>query len=180
MDILSQDLNSITANDLAQLCADRVAEGLTLEFKADLPSRAGKAADSWYAGKSFSEGARNAIAEEVVAFANTFGGVVLLGINETSDKPSRAESINSLPRVHELARSLRQPIHDVVYPPLAGLESEGIECDGAGGGVVLIRVPPSRRKPHRLNANREVYIRRMDETVKVGMRQIQELTIQGT
>jgi predicted HTH transcriptional regulator len=44
----------------------------------------------------------NSLAREIVAFANTFGGALVLGINETKDKPSRADSSNPIPRIHEL------------------------------------------------------------------------------
>jgi tetratricopeptide (TPR) repeat protein len=60
------------------------------------------------------------------------------------------------------------------------LEAVAVEIPNTGGsGVVVLRVPASRRKPHRLQSNREVYIRREDESVKIGMRQIQELAIQS-
>ena len=59
------------------------------------------------------------------------------------------------------------------------LDAIGVDMSGEGSGVVVLRVPSSRRKPHRLQSNREVYIRRADESVKIGMRQIQELTIQS-
>jgi hypothetical protein len=101
-----------------------------------------------------------------------------VGINETQDHPKRAASPNPLPRVHELARRLRQAIHDVIDPPLPMLEATGIELYG-GTGVVLIRTPPSRRRPHRHTANREVFVRRADESVRISMREIQELTIQS-
>jgi hypothetical protein len=86
-----------------------------------------------------------------------------------------------LSRAHELARRLRQAVYDVIDPPLPMLEAIAVEipADASGFGVVVLRVPPSRRKPHRLQSNREVYIRREDESVKIGMRQIQELTIQS-
>jgi hypothetical protein len=179
MDFLSKDLRNLTSADIQQMCLDMAAEGLTLELKADLPSRDGIGKDPWHDGKQFSEYARNSIAVEIVAFANTFGGAVVIGIIETKEKPSRAKSPNPLPRVHDLERSLRQALQDTIDPPLPVLESIGIAFDDDGNGVVVIRVPASRRKPHRVNANREAYIRRMDESVKIGMRQIQELTIQS-
>ena len=102
MDLLSRDLRDLSSADIQQICNDQVAEGATLEFKADLPSNDGKGKDPWHRGARFSDYARNSLAREIVAFANTFGGALVLGINETKDKPSRAESTNPLPRVHDL------------------------------------------------------------------------------
>ncbi len=154
-----------------------MAEGTELELKQDLPSRGGRL-DPWHTGGSIGEHARNAIAEEIVAFANTLGGIVLVGIEETNDHPQRAAKPLPLPRVHELARRLRQAVFDIIEPPLPLLESEGIDM-GGGQGVVLMRVASSRRKPHRHAVNKEVFIRRADESVRIGMREIQELTIRS-
>jgi hypothetical protein len=41
-----------------------------------------------------------------------------------------------------------------------------VDIDGTGGGVVVLRVPPSRRRPHRQMVNKEVFIRRGDETAR--------------
>src|SRR6516164_8338426 len=138
MTIFRAPINTITDKDIAQLCTDAVSEGLELELKSDLPSRSGQR-DGWHAGQAFGDYARNQIAEEIIAFANTAGGVVLIGINETTDHPHRADRPNPLPRVHELARRLRQAVYDIVDPPLPLLEAEGVDM-GAGSGVVVMRV----------------------------------------
>lgn len=179
--MIFKPLDQITAEDVHELCRDQAAETAQLELKSDLPTRDRSRRDNWYdRHRSVGEYARNAVAEEVTAFANSFGGTVLIGIRETDDKPNRAEAIQPIPQVHNLARRLRQAIQDIIDPPIPLLEAEGIVTEEDGhSGVVLIRVAPSRRRPHRLNSNKEVYIRRMDESVRVDMRQIQELTIQS-
>jgi hypothetical protein len=117
MNIFRDPLDSITSSDIEQVRIDEVSEGLQLDLKSDLPSRTGRP-DDWHTGGNFSEFARNQIAEEVVAFANTMGGVVLIGIEESTDHPHRATKTHPVPRVHELARRLRQAVHDIIDPPL--------------------------------------------------------------
>jgi predicted HTH transcriptional regulator len=177
MNVFRDPVTAITASDIEQLCTAGASENVELELKADLPTKFGKR-DEWHNGGSFGDFARNRIAEEIVAFANTLGGVLLLGIEETTDHPHRAAKPNPSPRVHELAPRRRQAVHDIVDPPLPLLEAEGIASEG-GSGVVLMRVAASRRKPHRHRVNLEVFIRRADESVKIGMREIQELTIRS-
>jgi len=174
--ILHEPIETITSNDVTQLCADQISEGTEIELKSDLPSKNGRATDPWHAGKSFGQYARDEIAEEIIAFANTFGGVVCIGLNETRDHPKRADSPNPLPRVHELARQLRQAVYDIIEPPLPVLESWGVDL-GGGSGVVILRVSASRRRPHRHQVTKEVYVRRADESVRLSMREIQDLTI---
>jgi hypothetical protein len=179
MRILRGPLDTIVAGDIDQLCADQISEGTEIEFKVDLPHKGGLGNDSWHSGGNVGDYARNEIASEIVAFANTFGGVVCIGIAETVDHPKRADKPNPLPRVHELARRLRQAVYDTIDPPLPILEAWGVELRPDGSGVVLLRVAPSRRRPHRSQSNREVYVRRADESVRISMREIQELTIQA-
>jgi hypothetical protein len=158
---------------------DHVPEGTEVEYKSDLPVKGGRAQDAWHTGGAIGEYAPNAIAEEIVAFANAMGGVVCIGIEETGEHPKRADKPQPLPRVHELARRLRQAVYDVINPPLSMLESVGIDLDDRGNGVVVLRVPPSRRRPHRHAVSKEVFYRRADESVRISMREIQELTIQA-
>jgi hypothetical protein len=181
MGIFGGNIESLAAHDVMQVCADHVAEGTEVEYKSDLPVKGGRAAqDAWHSGGAVGEYARNAIAEEITAFANTMGGVVCIGIAETEDHPKRADKPQPLPRVHELARRIRQAVYDVIDPPLSVLEAVGIELDSQGNGVVVLRVPPSRRRPHRHAVSKEVFYRRADESVRISMREIQELTIQAT
>ncbi|MDR3483593.1 MAG: ATP-binding protein [Bradyrhizobium sp.] len=179
MGIFGGNIESLTAHDVLQVCADHVPEGVEVEYKGDLPVKGGRAQDAWHTGGAVGEYARNAIAEEITAFANTMGGVVCIGIAETLDHPKRADKPQPLPRVHELARRIRQAVYDVIDPPLSVLEAVGVDLDGLGNGVVVLRVPPSRRRPHRHAVSKEVFYRRADESVRVSMREIQELTIQA-
>jgi hypothetical protein len=59
------------------------------------------------------------------------------------------------------------------------LEAIGVDTAANGTGVVLLRVPPSRRRPHRHQVSKEVFVRRADESARITMREIQELTIQA-
>ena len=179
MAIFGGNIESLTAHDVLQLCADHVPEGTEVEYKSDLPVKGGRAQDAWHTGGAVGEYARNAIAEEITAFANTLGGTVCIGIAETQDHPKRADKPQPLPRVHELARRIRQAVYDVIDPPLSVLEAVGIDLDGQGNGVVVLRVPPSRRRPHRHAVSKEVFYRRADESVRISMREVQELTIQA-
>lgn len=109
--------------------------------------------------------------------ANAQGGSLFLGIAETTDKPPRAHAVNPLPRVGELARRFEDQARSCIDPPLSRLQILPIETDGQGGGVVVFRAPPSRAAPHRLTTTRESYVRRGPSTVKMTMREIQDMTL---
>ena len=59
------------------------------------------------------------------------------------------------------------------------MEVRGIETpDGAeGAGVVLFRVPPSRRAPHRLRPTLHSYLRRADRTEEMTMVEVQDMSV---
>ena len=166
MTVLDKPIRDINAEDIRQLCQDRRPEGPQFEIKRDLPTKDGKPADYSNVG----DYARNALATEIVAFANTFGGTMVIGVIESSDKPNRATAIAPMPNCDDLAR--------IVDPPLPMLESWGVVTEEDGtSGVVVMRVVKSRRAPHRSMATKEVYVRRDDESVRIDMREVQELTM---
>ena len=76
---LKGPLEAVTWAQIDQLCADQVSEGTELELKSDLPTRDG-GLHPWHSGGQLAEYARNQIAEEIIAFANTLGGVVCVGV----------------------------------------------------------------------------------------------------
>jgi predicted HTH transcriptional regulator len=67
-------------------------ESSQVEFKQDIPERNGKR-DPWYEGKGFMDYGRDKLFKEIVAFANTLGGHLVLGISEMESKPPTAKEI---------------------------------------------------------------------------------------
>ena len=122
MTVLGKPLSELEAADIALLCQEQQPEGAQFEIKSDLPTRNGKRADY----KIMGDYARNALAAEIVAFANSYGGTMVIGIVESSDKPNRATAISALPDCSDLARRLRQSVQDIVDPPLPLLEARGV------------------------------------------------------
>src|SRR5262249_16414834 len=98
-------------------------------------------------------------------------------IAETSDNPPRADAIMPLPRVGDLAGRFEDQARSCIDPPLPRLQIRAIETDAQGGGVVIFRTPPSRAAPHRLATTRDCYVRRGSSTMKMTMREIQDMTL---
>ena len=156
--------------------AETWPEGYEVEFKKTLPDKRG-GGHPWLGGGDIGDHARDEILSEVIAFANAQGGSVVLGIEETSDKPPRAHAVTPLPRVGELARRFEDQARSCIDPPLPRLQIRAIETDGQDRGVVVFRTSASRAAPHRLTTTRESYVRRGSSTVKMTMREIQDMTL---
>jgi predicted HTH transcriptional regulator len=81
-------VREIDAADIRQLIEERYPETEVLEFKRELPDREGKPS-KWPETKSVSDHARNQVLAEIVGMANTRGGYVILGIEESNERPKR-------------------------------------------------------------------------------------------
>ena len=176
IEVLSKPADQISIGDIESLIESEVPEGEQIEFKESLPAKKGNT-DPWIAGKNtIGDRAKNEILEEVVAFANAYGGVCLLGIKESNTKPPVAAEISPIPRCAELAESLKLVFRDCVEPQLPQIEIIPIKTNGENG-VVILRVGQSRLAPHRVTRTLVCPIRQSDRCEKMTMRQIQDLTL---
>ena len=120
--------------------------------------------------------AKDALVKEVVAFANSYGGTLLLGIRESESKPPVAASFSPVPQCAELAERLTSVFLSRLEPLLTRLEIKPVKIVGEDG-VVVINVGQSRLAPHRDSRNRICYKRRSDRSEPMTMREIQEMTL---
>jgi Putative DNA-binding domain len=176
-EMIDKHFDQVTAADITQLTAEGIYESQLVEFKRDLPGERGRP-DPWPTGGDFTAYARDHSLREVIAFANAQGGTVIVGIDETPDDPPRAAVICPISRIHDLATRMQNAARACIDPVLAGLRIRGIEVGGAAGeGVLLCRTGPSPAGPHRVASEGHAYIRRGASSVKMTMREIQDLTI---
>src|SRR5262245_5442163 len=118
-------LSQITVDDLHRLVSEETPESAELEFKAQLPAKEGR--DRWWIDQQqIGDKAKIEIVEEVIAFANAHGGLLLIGIDETEDHPHRACAITAVPKCHDLASRLKLVCRDLIEPQIASIEVEGI------------------------------------------------------
>ena len=175
--LFTEPLEQLTAEHVHTLVAERVPEGQTVEFKRTLAAKKGKT-DPWVeSGDGVGEHARNNVLKEVVAFANSGGGNLVIGIVESDDHPKRAIGVNLLPRCNDLAERLRLAARDCIDPQLPALEVCGIADGDEDAGFVLFRVPPSRLAPHRLKPTLHCYVRRADRSEEMTMHEIQDASV---
>jgi hypothetical protein len=170
-------LEAITSADLQTLVNEEYPEGSTVEFKRSLPTKKG-AADTWADDRRISEYGRTEVLAEAVALANAQGGHVILGIDESDTHPKRAVGFCPIPACADLANRLRLQARDCIEPQLPTFGVVGVPMADEGSGVIIMRIPQSRRAPHRLLPNLQCYIRRSDRTETMTMREIQDITLQ--
>ncbi|QOJ00192.1 MAG: ATP-binding protein [Phycisphaeraceae bacterium] len=143
--MINTPIAALTASDLDALVTNKVAEGRHLEFKRDLPGT--------------SEKDKIELCADVPSLANTGGGYLLFGVD---DSDSTASAVPGLPGVnidHEIRR-LEQTLGSGIDPPVQGITTRSIPTS-AGGDVIAVRVPRSWRAPHLVKHNDSfrVYVR---------------------
>ena len=174
--VLSKPMDQISVADLRALIDSQVPEGDQIEFKETLPTRTGSR-DRWITqGGRIGDKARDSILEEAVAFANAYGGALLLGIRQSDSRPPVAAELSPIPRCADLAERLKLMFRDCVEPQIPVTEIFAIPTHG-DCGVVVVRTGRSRMAPHRVKPTRKCPIRRSDRCEEMTMREIQDLTL---
>ncbi len=176
-DIWTVPIEAIKFTDLEHLALTGVEEGPRLELKRALPTSDGHP-DRWMRDQSgIGRVARDDIAKEAVAFANAYGEIILIGMEETDDNPKRAKQIFSpqIPHVVDCAEQLLRTLRAVIDPPLPMLEVRGVSSDALGNGVIFVRVGSSPMAPHGIGRPSVAYVRRGANLEPLTMRDLQSM-----
>ena len=170
-------MDQIGPDAIQELIDSEVPEGQQIELKESLRTKSDGTPDRWLThGDGIGDRARDQILEEAVAFANAYGGALVLGIAESETSPSVAASISPIPRCAGLAERLKLVFRDCVDPEIPRIDIYAVPIQG-DDGVVIIRTGRSRMAPHRVKPTRKCPIRRADRCEEMTMREIQDLTL---
>lgn len=136
MHLYSKAISSISWADIERFCEQGTTENTYLEYKRDFPSD---------------------LAKTIAAMANTFGGIILIGVDET-DMGAPKLPLNGIDAQRGLEERVLNIILDNMTPP-AIPEIATCVNDASTRAIVLIRVPQSEHAPHALHRNSTVYVR---------------------
>lgn len=185
-DFFTKSIEEIEEKDIHELID--TPEGQLFEIKEGLPAERDNV-DPWYnetengkPRKGPGDYAKQSIFKELVAFANSEGGWLVLGLKETDDHPKRVAGISSISDCHELVSRFERAAQDWIDPPLPSLTCKGIQIGNTQSkGVIVFRVPRSSVAPHRLykkGRSQEAYKRVGDESKPMKMREIRDLALE--
>jgi hypothetical protein len=136
------DLREVTFVDLQALKDNQVPESHTLDYKRDFPA---------------DKDARVSLAADVVAFANTRGGDLILGVAEEGGCIS-AFTPATISDLDEALRTLQSALTDLIEPKIPDIHLAAVEAP-SGGYIIIVRTPPSFTSPHRVRKNGVFYTR---------------------
>jgi hypothetical protein len=140
MSLWQKPMSEIDFEDIDKFCASMPQENSRLDFKLDPPKR---------------------LEKTIAAFANTLGGLILIGID--SDQKTNAPvwpPQRGLPAQPGLEERIYQKAIQAIYPPVTTISvSAVIENQFLPGHVILaVRVDESRAAPHAVDDRQKVYI----------------------
>ena len=176
MPSIRKAIQDISEGDLLALLGQ--SEDDQIEFKGCVPHE--QQADEWAQKKDLTKFGVNKLLRSVVAFANSYGGDLIVGIDEGAGELGKAEKLTPVPHCMELAQRLSQRAHDLIDPPIPSLQVRGIPLSDDGAGIVVLRVGRSRLAPHRHEGLKEVFQRVRHEIRRMSMRQVQDLTFSAS
>ncbi len=178
MNFFEKPIEAITVDDLNWLISAEVQESQDIDYKRELSGEK-SAPDPWQStGEKINGAAVAALVKELVAFANTQGGSLILGMDQTEEAPPRAKCIEPIRSVADLAEILKRRCRDNIEPPLYGLDVRPLITQEDGAGVVVFRVASSPHAPHRSKCDRQCYLRRNDDSVPMTMDDIQRRVVE--
>lgn len=121
--------------------------------------------------------ALDSLAREAIAFLNTRGGDLIVGIGESAGSRPVAASIHPIKNPTDASDRIARGLAALVEPAQTSISVRGIiDPEDNSQGVVIVRVEASVRAPHRSKRTLDCYARRGSESVPMAMDEIQDLT----
>lgn len=135
MKILNAPIDTLSFQDIVDLCKDGIVEGIQLEYKRELPPKG--------------------LAKHFASFSNTRGGLLVIGVEEDTKtgKPTRWEGVADdsklIDKIHQYASNVDpRPAYEVCA------------TDAQNGKVfILVRIFEGDRTPYYVQNDASLYIR---------------------
>jgi hypothetical protein len=140
MSIFTKPLSQLGAADLQELVQEQAVENLRLEFKLEVPDK-------------------DEMLKKLSAFANTFGGLMVIGA-KASSKDGRITELSGVDKMSGFKQKVVDWCFKGVSPPLEVDVSDPIPTpSGDGKFIYVVRLPESDVAPHFLNGRNGVWVR---------------------
>ena len=164
---LPENILDISQAHLQQLIADREPEGPQLDFKRELPP-------------TWNDQAKHDFASDASAFANAGGGYLIYGLVQ-DDEGCAATLVPQNFNPDTDAMRMESILRDKVEPRMQGCRvlPIGVTVNGKTGFVVVVRVPQSWTRPHRVKSNQHFYLREGKQSRPLDIPEIRSLFLRS-
>ncbi|MBF8277764.1 MAG: ATP-binding protein [Candidatus Brocadiaceae bacterium] len=161
MSLGTLNFDDISEGDLKELIDNGVPEGLKIDYKRD------------FYGASDND--KKEALKDVSSFANSFGGHLIIGMDENGGIPTEITGLHRINADTEIQR-LENLVRDGLEPRITGLKIKAILLK-SGNSVILIRIPKSWNPPHRVSARNfnRFYVRNSAGAHEVSVEELRSL-----
>lgn len=155
--LFTLEKSKVNFQEVKNFCDQQISEGLRLEYKRDFP--------------------RNEdLAKSVCAFANTDGGIILIGVEATKENnvPSNIPGIS-------LEKGLEEKVSSICLSHILPRVMPEIKlcpfslADGKQRAFLFVRISQSYTPPHYVWQTREILVRVNCENVRADLQTIEDL-----
>jgi hypothetical protein len=136
---LGVPLDRLSFKAIQEFCEGRIPEGSVLDYKQEIAS--------------------STLSKTACAFANTFGGEIIIGVKDDDGVP--VVPAEGMAHEEGLSTKVINILLSNIYPPLIP-EVQTFVSDDKSKAFVVVRIAPSLLTPHAVNNNTNVYIRTGD------------------
>ncbi len=148
---LFENLRSLGAQLIEEMIEGGHQETLTLDFKANVENPGNPLFGN--EGKKLTKTGRKTLAKAASAFANSMGGILILGVNCRSiEGVDCAQEITPIPNLSKALSTINNELHSVTIPSIGGIEAIPIPINDGSSGLIAVSIPRSDRRPHRSSA----------------------------
>lgn len=108
------------------------------------------------------------MAENLGAFANTEGGVIVFGIVADSDNPAKVDAAHKVVLVdnpEQFVTRIKKVANEVINPPLHGFDCKAVLAKD-GKGFVVLYIPEGKDKPYESLRNKDRFVGRFDDSIR--------------
>jgi len=157
MSLWNKKLSDIDFSDLDTFCKTSYSEGIQLDYKRNIPSN---------------------LAKTVAAFANTRGGLILLGVDSDKATNEPIWPCDGMEIKDGYPEQIVQICRDGVYPPILPEVSSLIgNPESPGKAFLVVRINESPESPHSINNDTKVYVRTGDVSKPVDLAQVSQIAL---
>ena len=136
--MFTKSLDAITFEDVNTFCREQ-PEGVRVEYKRQIDTK-------------------KHIPKMVSAFANTFGGIFLIGVESEQTKNEVIFPIKGIPNEPGFEERIQQSSLEGIYPAVIP-EIKIVDAPNSNNKVVIVRVDESIQAPHAIQNSKRTYIR---------------------
>jgi len=133
--LYTKSIEKITYQDILDFCNERYRESIHLDYKVKIDS---------------------SLAKNIAAMANTWGGLILIGVDEVDSKPKLP--VEGLEYREHLREQINNLILGNIMPPIFP-EIQVCQSEEGNRALIVVRVFQSDLTPHAIRGNTRVYIR---------------------